>query len=74
MLRTAPSVISDTPASPLSKVLGNLQNGLPPDLTTGTLVEALRERGVGALMVLFALLVMIPIPASSFFLVNIVTK
>ena len=62
MPSTARLVTPDMPASPLSKVLGDLQHDLPADLTTGTLVEALRERGVGALMVLFALLVMIPIP------------
>jgi hypothetical protein len=51
-------------ASPLSKVLDDLRHNLPParTLTMGSLVEALRERGIGALMVLFALLVMIPIP------------
>lgn len=62
MPSTARLATPDMPASPLSKVLGDLQNDLPADLTTGTLVEALRERGIGALMVLFALLVMIPIP------------
>jgi len=59
-----PAEENSSAASPLSKVLGDLQHDLPAagTLTTGTLVEALRERGVGALMVLFALLVMIPIP------------
>lgn len=52
-----------TNARPLSEILDQLRHNLSSDiLTTGMLVKALHERGIGALMVLFALLVMIPIP------------
>jgi hypothetical protein len=49
-------------ANPLSKVLDDLRHDMPAEgmLTTGTLVEILRERGIGALMVLFALPLALP--------------
>src|SRR5438105_410614 len=60
---SAPDPAAASPR-PLSDVLDDLRQSLPrrDAVTVGTLVDALYERGVGALMVLFALLVMIPIP------------
>ena len=54
--------ISSAPLRPLSQVLDELRRDLPPAdaMNTGTLVEALHERGIGALMVLFALPLALP--------------
>lgn len=60
---TAPPKDPVVHARPLSEILDQLRYNLSSDiLTTGMLVKALHERGIGALMVLFALLIMIPIP------------
>ncbi len=61
---SAPALSPPAVPRPLSRLLEELKQNLlsrgPADTTIGTLVEALHERGIGALMLLFAVPLALP--------------